>query len=62
MMLFLFSLLRIKDLYMFRAILAHPQEVLHSITWYIACVLCQLAASGAANQHSTHAIYQVQFV
>jgi hypothetical protein len=26
---FLFSLLRIKDLYMFRALLAHPQEALH---------------------------------
>jgi hypothetical protein len=27
---FLFSLLRIKGLYMFRALLAHPQEVLRS--------------------------------
>jgi hypothetical protein len=26
---FLFSLLRIKSLYMFRALLAHPQEALH---------------------------------
>jgi hypothetical protein len=26
---FLFSLLRIKGLYMFRALLAHPQEALH---------------------------------
>jgi hypothetical protein len=26
---FLFSLLRIKDLHMFQAILAYPQEVLH---------------------------------
>jgi hypothetical protein len=26
---FLFSLLRIKDLYMFRALLAHPQDSLH---------------------------------
>jgi hypothetical protein len=26
---FLFNLLRIKGLYMFRAILAHPQEMLH---------------------------------
>jgi hypothetical protein len=42
---FLFSLLRIKSLYMFRALLAHPQEVLHSDTWYIACVLYQLAAA-----------------
>jgi hypothetical protein len=29
MMCFLFSLLRIKSLYMFRALLAHPQEGLH---------------------------------
>jgi hypothetical protein len=26
---FLFSLLRIQDLYMFRALLAHPKEALH---------------------------------
>jgi hypothetical protein len=31
---------------MFRALLAHLQEALHSGTWYIACVLCQLAAPG----------------
>jgi hypothetical protein len=37
---FLFSLLRIKGLYMFRALHTHPQE---------ACVLCQLAAPGAGN-------------
>jgi hypothetical protein len=41
-----------------------------SSTWYIACVLCQLAAPGlewnsnpgAANWHNTHAIYQVPLV
>jgi hypothetical protein len=34
---FLFSLLRIKDLYTFRALLAHPQEVLHK--WHLVyCV------------------------
>jgi hypothetical protein len=37
---FLFNLLRIKRLYMFRALLAHPQEVLHNSTWYVVCVLC----------------------
>jgi hypothetical protein len=42
---FLFNLLRINGLYMFRPLLAHPQEALHSGTWYIACVLCQLAAT-----------------
>jgi hypothetical protein len=41
---FLFSLLRIKGLYMFRALLGHPQEALHNGTCYIPCVLCQLAA------------------
>jgi hypothetical protein len=30
----------------FRVLLAHPQEALHNGTWYIACVLCQLAAPG----------------
>jgi hypothetical protein len=49
---FLFSLLRIKDLYMFRALFAYLQEALHNGTWYIACVLCQLAAP----------IYQVPLV
>jgi hypothetical protein len=34
---FLLNLLRIKGLYMFRTLLAHPQE---------ACILCQLAAPG----------------
>jgi hypothetical protein len=43
---FLFSLVRIKGLYVFRALLAHPQEALQCGTWYIACVLCQLAAPG----------------
>jgi hypothetical protein len=75
---FLFNLLRMKGLYMFRALLAHPQEALHvwhlvycvrvmsvgctriggfehyllilrrcyeNGTWYITCVLCQLAAT-----------------
>jgi hypothetical protein len=41
---FLIILLRTKGLYMFRALLAHPQEALRNGTWYIACVLCQLAA------------------
>jgi hypothetical protein len=43
---FLFNLLRINGLYLFRALLAHPREALHSDTWYIACVLYQLAALG----------------
>jgi hypothetical protein len=43
---FLFDLLKITGLYMFRALLAHPQKALHNDAWYIACVLCQLAATG----------------
>jgi hypothetical protein len=31
---------------MFQALLAHPQEVLTSVTWYIVCMLCQLAVLG----------------
>jgi hypothetical protein len=42
----LLNLLRSKSLYMFRVLLAHPQEVLHNSTWYTTCVLCQLAAPG----------------
>jgi hypothetical protein len=35
---FLFNVLRIKGLYMFQALLSHPQEVLHKrhlVYWYI---------------------------
>jgi hypothetical protein len=42
---FLFSLLRINSLYMFRALVAHPQEHCTNNNSHIACVLCQLAAS-----------------
>jgi hypothetical protein len=41
-----FSLLRIKGLYMFRALFTRPQEASTSDNWYIACVLFQLAATG----------------
>jgi hypothetical protein len=49
MMQFLFSLLKIMGLYMLRALLAHTQEALQSDIWYIACVLCQLAAPGLSS-------------
>jgi hypothetical protein len=42
--LFSFNFVKNKGLYLFRALLAHPQEVQYSGTWYIVCVLCQLAA------------------
>jgi hypothetical protein len=35
----LLNLLRIKGLYFFRALLAHPQEALRNGTWYTACAL-----------------------
>jgi hypothetical protein len=41
---FLFNLVRIKGLYMFRALPAHSQEAPHNGTWHLACVLCQLTA------------------
>jgi hypothetical protein len=41
---FLLNLLRIKGLYMFRVLIIHPQEELRNATWYIACMLSQLAA------------------
>jgi hypothetical protein len=53
---FSFRLLRIKGLYICQALLSHPQEALYSGTWYIVCVLRQLAA------RNTHAIYQVLLV
>jgi hypothetical protein len=49
---FLFSLLRNKSLYMFRALLAHPQEALQSNTWYTACVLCQLLGVSCLYLHA----------
>jgi hypothetical protein len=42
----LFNLLRIKGLYMFRALLLILRRRHTNGTWYIACVLCQLAAPG----------------
>jgi hypothetical protein len=52
----LFSLLTIKGNYMFRALLAHPQEALHK-RHLVDCV--RVMSAGAAN---THAIYQAPFV
>jgi hypothetical protein len=37
---FLFNLLRIKGLYMFRTLLAHPQEVLHNRHLRVMSVDC----------------------
>jgi hypothetical protein len=72
----LFNLLRIKGLYMFRALLVHPQEALHK-RHLVYCVRvmtvgCYQGWRGtgvgdtptlaAANWHNTHAIYQVPLV
>jgi hypothetical protein len=43
---FLFNLLRIKGLYMFQALLSHPQETCTSGTWCIASVGCYQGWSG----------------
>jgi hypothetical protein len=45
----LFSLLRIKDLYMFWALLAHFQEVLHK--WHL--VYCMLVMSVSCNRSTS---------
>jgi hypothetical protein len=54
MMHFLFSLLRIKSLYMFRALLTDPQEALHK-RHLVSCVR-------VLSVENTHAIYQVSMV
>jgi hypothetical protein len=55
---FLFNLLRIKGLYMFRALLAHPQKALNK-RHLVYCVRVPLQSW--CNQY-THAIYQVRLV
>jgi hypothetical protein len=58
---FLFSLLRIKGLYIFRALLAHPQEVLHKlhlVYWVsVMSVGCTLIEVGL---HKRHLVYCVR--
>jgi hypothetical protein len=68
MMHFLFNLLRIKGLYMFRTLLAHLQEALHQL-YLVYCVhVMSVGCTSstpilvAANWHNTHTIYQVPFV
>jgi hypothetical protein len=57
---FSFSLLRIKGLYMFRALLAHPQEVLHKRhLLYCVCVSvgCATTAVKLQSWHSQLTLY-----
>jgi hypothetical protein len=58
---FLFSLLKIKGLYMYRALLAHPQEVLHK-RHLVYCV--RVMSFGCYQDWSgiSFTIYQVPFV
>jgi hypothetical protein len=50
---FSFSLFRIKDLYMFRALLAHPQEVLHK-RHLVYCVRIMSVGCGTVALQSCH--------
>jgi hypothetical protein len=66
---FSLNLLRIKGLYMFRALLAHPQEVLHKLHLVycvraisVGCGTVAVKSQLTANWHYTHAIYQMPFV
>jgi hypothetical protein len=68
---FLFSLLRITCLYMFRALLDHLQEALRKrhlvYSVRVMSVGCYQDLSGtpvlvATNWHNTQAVYQVSFV
>jgi hypothetical protein len=60
----LFNLLRIKGLYMLRALLTHPQEALHKrhLVYYVRVMSVGCTNPGAANWHNKHAIYQVLLI
>jgi hypothetical protein len=53
---FLFSLLRIKVLYIFRALLAHPQEVLH--IWHFVYCVCVMSVGCTRTEASTSILAQ----
>jgi hypothetical protein len=60
---FLFILLRIKGLYMFRALLSHHQKALHKRHLVYCVRIMQFHCNGGiAILDYKHAIYQVQFV
>jgi hypothetical protein len=64
---FLFSLLRIKSLYMFRTFLAHPQEALHKshlvYCVHVLAVGCtRIGVELVQPTDITHATYHVVFV
>jgi hypothetical protein len=61
---FLFNLLRIKGLYIFRVLLAHLQEALNKrhLVYCVRVMSVGCAIPGADNWHKTHAMYQVPLV
>jgi hypothetical protein len=61
---FLLNLLIIKGLYMFRALFAHPQEVLNKrhLVYFLRVMSVGCYQVWSGNPHNTHAIYQVPFV
>jgi hypothetical protein len=58
----LFSLLRIKGLYMFRALLAHPQEALHKRHLVYCVRVMSVGCTRVEVELQPHIIYQVPFV
>jgi hypothetical protein len=61
-MYFLFSLLRIKGLNMFRTLLAYPENVLAQMALDVLRAVSWLHQDGAADWHNMQAMYQVSFV
>jgi hypothetical protein len=64
-MYFSLNLLRIKGIYVFRALLAHPQEALykrHLVCCFRIMSFGWNSNRGIGNWHCTHASYQVPFV
>jgi hypothetical protein len=59
---FLFNLLRIKGFYMFRALLVHPQAVLHNRHLVYCVRVMSIGCTRVGVEHNTHAIYQMAFV
>jgi hypothetical protein len=67
---FLFSLLTIMSIYMFRELFTHPQEAIHKrrllYCLHVMSVVCTRTRvdpnPGAANRRNTHALYQVSLV
>jgi hypothetical protein len=59
---FVFSLLRIKDLYMFRALLAHPEEALHERHLVYCVRVMSVGCTRTEVELNDGAVYQVLLV